>query len=299
MGKLAIISDLHVDINQLGEWELGQLVEVLQAKEITRVHLAGDTANQIDRLLATVKLLEECGISVTYNFGNHEMPSLVGEQEIEDYQDHHFLNQNFLSLNEELVLVAFNGWYDYSYGLETDQAKILAAKNLYWYDRLIDRELDDPKTNDRLLERLATLLDQLQQQNKQVVIATHFVPRREFIVYQRGRYERWNQLNAFLGSEKTGQLFDQYANIQQVVFGHTHRLFPAQKINGTIYRCQPLGYYYEWQLTREFVLENQLMSSFNPMNVRSVLKDHQAEYQAFRNKHLKSEFTKGMTVIDY
>lgn len=299
MGKLAIISDLHVDINQLGEWELEQLVEVLQAKKITRVHLAGDTANRVEKLLATVKTIEASGIPVTYNFGNHEMPSLVGEQEIEEYQEPHFLNQNFLSLNEELVLVAFNGWYDYSYGVESDQAKILAAKNLYWYDRLIDRELDDPKTNDRLLKRLATLLDQLQQQNKQVIIATHFVPKRDFIVYQSGRYERWNQLNAFLGSEKTGELFDQYEHIQQVVFGHTHRLFPAQKINGILYSGRPFGYYYEWQLTREFVLENQLMAAFNPLKVRSVLKDHQEEYQAFRKKHLKSEFAKGMTVIDY
>ncbi|MCZ1223521.1 metallophosphoesterase, partial [Enterococcus faecium] len=54
MGKLAIISDLHVDINKFGESELMQLWQVLQKHKITRLHLAGDTANKVDRCLAVV-----------------------------------------------------------------------------------------------------------------------------------------------------------------------------------------------------------------------------------------------------
>lgn len=55
MGKLAIISDLHVDINKFGESELMQLWQVLQKHKITRLHLAGDTANKVDRCLAVVE----------------------------------------------------------------------------------------------------------------------------------------------------------------------------------------------------------------------------------------------------
>ncbi|MBP1041226.1 metallophosphoesterase [Vagococcus sp. BWB3-3] len=299
MGKLAILSDLHVDINQLGDNELRQLVEVLQAKAITHVHLAGDTANKLEGLWGVVKFIEDHQISVTYNFGNHEMPDLANEQGIEAYPDTHFLNFKSISLNASQVLLAFNGWYDYSYALEKDQAKILASKNLYWYDRFIQRELADPKTQEVILHQLQLVLDQLAEMNKQVIIATHFVPKREFIVYQQGRYARWNQLNAFLGSEGTGQLFDQYDHIQQVVFGHTHRRFSDQLLGGTIYSARPLGYFYEWQLTRNFMLENQLMTSFNPMKVRGILKHHKEAFNRFRREHLKAEFTESMTVIEY
>lgn len=299
MRKLAVISDLHVDINRLGEKELGLLVEVLQAQTITHVHLAGDVANKLERVLHTVAFIEAHGIPVTYNFGNHEMPSLKTEQEIEQYPESHFLNQQTIRLNEDTVLLAFNGWYDYSYALEKDHKKILAAKNLYWYDRFIHREHDDVRTQHIILEQLAGVLDYLQACGKQVIIATHFVPKREFIVYQKGKYERWNQLNAFLGSARTGELFDRYDHIKQVVFGHTHRRFSDQVLNGTRYSCHPFGYYFEWQLTREFVLGHYLMDSFNPMKVRGVLKNYQPAFEAYRNDHLKDEFIKGMTLITY
>lgn len=54
MGKLAVISDLHVDINKFGESQMNDLWQVLQKKEITRLHLAGDIANKVNQALAVV-----------------------------------------------------------------------------------------------------------------------------------------------------------------------------------------------------------------------------------------------------
>lgn len=298
MGKLAVISDLHVDINKIGDWELGQLTEVLREQQVTRVHLAGDTANTVERLLEVVTYLETEKFIVTYNFGNHEMPDVLAE-EIEAYPEPHFLNQAYVSLNDELVLLAYNGWYDYSFSLDNDDSKSLAAKNLYWYDRLIERDGSDPDILQDILVRLEKVLDELQAKNKSVIVATHFVPRREFIVNQKGRYARWNQLNAFLGSAKMGELFDQYDNITQVVFGHTHRHFELETINGAEYIARPFGYFYEWFLTRDFVLENNLMKEFNPMGVRRVLKEHQAAFQAYRQSHIKKELKGSMTIVDF
>lgn len=299
MGKLAIISDLHVDINQFSEQELLLLIEVLQEKQITHLHLAGDIANHVSRVLEVLAFIRSNHLTVTYNFGNHEMPSLTDVAEIEHYPDRSFLNQQVINLNEKLVLLAFNGWYDYSFSDESDDKKILAAKNLYWYDRFIHREASDPIINQQILEKLKTVLDQLASEEKQVVIATHFVPKQEFIVYQKGKYKRWNELNAFLGSKKTGELLDQYTNIQQVVFGHTHRRFEEQTIHETIYSCHPLGYYFEWQLTRTFILSQKLAEQFNPMKTRGILKANKEAFQEFRLLHLKEEFEKGMTIIDY
>lgn len=299
MGKLGIMSDLHVDINKIGQFELELLTDLLHEKKITHLHLAGDTANQVAILLDTLSFIESKGIPVTFNFGNHELPSIKKTIEMEDYPDYRFLNHSYKELNNQLVLLGVNGWYDYSFALEKDYDKIVAAKNLYWYDRMIERPLNDPDMLISILKELKYSLDILKKADKQVIVATHFVPKQEFVRYFEGKYERWNQINAFLGSKATGDLFETYDNIQQVVFGHTHRRFDKQIINGISYSARPLGYFYEWHLTKNFMLENELMTAFNPYKVRQLLRTHQDSFNVYQTKHLKSEFNQALTIINY
>lgn len=299
MGKLAIMSDLHVDINKLEQQEINQLITILKKQRITHLHLAGDTANTVERLIETVQQIEQSGIPVTFNFGNHELPHLKSNNEMENYSDPHFLNNAFINLNDQLVLLSFNGWYDYSFALEQDFSKITTAKNLYWYDRVINRYASDPEVLTTILEKLSMTLDELKKRNKQVIIATHFVPKQEFIRYFTGEYERWNQINAFLGSKVTGELFEKYNNIQHVVFGHTHRRFTDQTIHNIVYSARPFGYFYEWRLTKNFMLENNLMTVFNPYKVRRILRNHQEHFSDYRLKHLQEEFSQAITIIDY
>lgn len=299
MGKLAIMSDLHVDINRLAEPEFALLVEVLREKQITRVHFAGDTANKIATTLAVNHYFEQAGFPVTFNLGNHEMADLSGEEAIEHFPDHDFLNLRTKRLNEQTVLLGLNGWYDYQFSELSDPQQISAMKNLYWYDRNIKRAADDLITNQKMLTAVKTVLDDLAQKKQQVVIATHFVPQAAFIVTLTGKYQVWNKLNAFLGSRSLGELFDQYDNLQQVVFGHTHRRFPDQVIHGTRYSCRPFGYFYEWRLTRDFVLANHLVTEYNPMKLRPVIRQHQPAFDQYRNAHLKIEFAQAMTIVDY
>lgn len=299
MGRLGIMSDLHVDINKLGQFELELLNDLLHEKKITHLHLAGDTANQVAILLDTLSFIESKGISVTFNFGNHELPSIKKTIEMENYPDSRFLNHSYKELNNQLVLLGVNGWYDYSFALEKDYDKIVAAKKLYWYDRIIERPLNDPDMLVSILKELKYSLDALKNAGKQVIVATHFVPKQEFVRYFDGEYERWNQINAFLGAKATGELLEIYDNIQQVVFGHTHRRIDNQVINGISYSARPLGYFYEWHLTKDFMLENKLMTSFNPYKVRRILRNQQDEFNEYRAKHLKKEFSDALTIIDY
>ncbi|MFY8331630.1 metallophosphoesterase [Vagococcus carniphilus] len=299
MGRLGIMSDLHVDINKLGQFELELLTDLLHEKKITHLHLAGDTANQVAFLLDTLSFIESKGIPATFNFGNHELPSIKKTIEMEDYPDSRFLNHSHKELNNQLVLLGVNGWYDYSFALEKDYDKIVASKNLYWYDRIIERPLNDPDTLVSILKELKYSLDDLKNAGKQVIVATHFVPKQEFVRYFEGEYERWNQINAFLGAKATGELLETYNNIQQVVFGHTHRRIDNQVINGISYSARPLGYFYEWHLTKDFMLENKLMTSFNPYKVRRILRNQQDEFNEYRAKHLKKEFSDALTIIDY
>ncbi|MGM0123027.1 hypothetical protein IGI37_000393 [Enterococcus sp. AZ194] len=298
MGRLAIISDLHVDINHFTEIELQQLVDVLLAEHVTHLHLAGDTANRLETCQKVIQFFSG-SIPTTFIFGNHELADVTGEAMMAHFPDDHFLNERFVPLNEKKVLLGFTGWYDYSYSTMKTTEEIVRLKNLYWYDRLIDREFSDPEVNQLGILRLEKILKDLEEKELKVVLATHFVPKKEFIVYQTGKYQRWNQLNAFLGSEELGQLIDRFPNVERVVFGHTHRKFEDTKLQQTIYSCRPFGYFYEWQLTRRFIQENQLMESFQMAKIRSILKTHQEAFDEYKKSHLKQEFQSSMTLIDY
>ncbi|MEG2707563.1 MAG: metallophosphoesterase [Vagococcus sp.] len=299
MGRLGIMSDLHVDINQFTPKELLVLTTVLKQQQVTHLHLAGDTANQVTRVLETVDFIEQQGIAITFNFGNHELPSIASPKEMEAYPDHRFLNLTTHPLNTNLVLLGLNGWYDYSFSLETNQQAILASKQRFWYDRLIERHMSDPEVMTHILENLTTVLDALYQEGKEVILATHFVPQEQFIHYHTGKYERFNQINAFLGSQALGELINTSPHVKQVVFGHTHRQFESTVIHGTEYTAKPFGYFYEWQLTQTFMKSTNLMTQFNPMKVRKLLKMHQPEFNQFKEQHLAQEFTKKITLIDY
>ncbi|MGX7174217.1 metallophosphoesterase [Enterococcus ratti] len=298
MTKLAIISDLHVDINKFNEKELHILFDVLAQKEITRLHLAGDVANKVDRCQAVVEFFIKKGLPTTFNFGNHELADVAVEEQMNHFPDVHFLNERYLALNDHTVLLGINGWYDYQFSELKENQQILRMKNLYWYDRLIQRKGTDLEVNARVLKASKRLLESIASKGLEVVLATHFVPKKEFIIYHKAPYERWNNLNAFLGSASFGKLLDHYTNIKQVVFGHTHQRFEDKIIHGTKYSCRPFGYYYEWQLTRKFVREIQRIS-YRPMKLRTLLRAYNPEFINYRNKYLAKEFDKAMTIIPY
>ncbi|MCZ1224479.1 metallophosphoesterase, partial [Enterococcus faecium] len=257
-----------------------------QKHKITRLHLAGDTANKVDRCLAVVEFFVNKGLSTTFHFGNHELADVPNEQMMDHFPDPHFLNERYIALNEQTVLLGMNGWYDYQFSELKDYEAIVRMKRLYWYDRFIQRGKTDLEVNAEMLAAAKNLLDQLEAKKLEVILSTHFVPKRAFIMYQSAPYERWNKLNAFLGSESFGELLDRYSNIKQVVFGHTHRRFEDKSIGHTIYSCRPFGYYYEWQLTRDFVLKEQLLDSYDPMKLRVLLRAHHPAFQAYQTQHL-------------
>ncbi|MGI6154789.1 MAG: metallophosphoesterase [Enterococcus sp.] len=297
MGKLAVISDLHADINRLSSIELAMLWQTLKQAQVTHLHLAGDIANHPQATQAVVAYFQK-HVPTTYHWGNHEMVGLNGETEIEAYKDQAFLNFKSVSLNEETLLLGVNGWYDYRFSELQEESKIRQLKELYWFDRNIKRLGSDPQISEQINQRLYQTLKQLPKEKK-IILSTHFVPKREFIVFQTGEHARWNQLNAFLGSEGFGEVLDEFSQVQHVIFGHTHRRFEPKKIKQTWYHCRPFGYYYEWQLTRQFVFERQLAQKYRPTKLKGVLKKHQSAFDDYKKIHLFNEFQQGITLIDY
>ena len=297
MGKLAVLTDLHVDINHLEEAELKQFRDELVRQGITHFHLAGDLANKVERAVATAEFFQE-RIPTTFHWGNHEMADIHDESDFEDFNHPQFLNFDQVELAKDTVLVGVNGWYDYRFSDMEDQKEIVRLKNLFWYDRMIDREGLDPEISQRVSARLEATLQQIPE-TKNVIVATHFVPREEFIVQHTGKYTRWNHLNAFLGSKMFGESLAKFSNVQQVIFGHTHRRFGTETIEDVVYHCRPFGYFFEWRLTRDFVLGNQLAESFNPTKMRGLLRKNQEAFDAYKKEHLLEEFQRSLTIIPY
>ncbi|WP_430610827.1 metallophosphoesterase [Enterococcus sp. DIV0876] len=297
MGKLAIISDLHADINHLSDSHFQQIADYLKQQQVDHLHLAGDIANKKERALAVIGFFQGQGLSVTFHWGNHEMADLT-EQDIEGFDHPAFLNFQSIALSDTHLLLGVNGWYDYQYSDLTSEKEIMRLKRLFWYDRMIHRQGTDPEISHAINQHLRKVLATIPA-DKHVILSTHFVPQPAFIVRQTGKYARWNHLNAFLGSPEFGAVVAEFPQVQQVVFGHTHRRFEPKHIAGALYHCRPLGYYYEWAMTRRFVQENQLTDSYQPTKIRGMLRQYDAAFAAYKQVHLIEELEQGITFITY
>lgn len=232
MKRLAVLSDVHIDINQLAETEWAMLVKLLLDEHINHVHLAGDIANTKQQALAFVDYLSNY-FPTTFHWGNHEMADLT-EGEIEHYLDPRFLNFRFFALSDTTWLLGINGWYD----------------------RFIQREARDPVVMQQIAENFVAIMRTVPK-DKRVIVSTHFVPNQAFVQTFTGKYAKWNQINAFLGSPKIGQMATEFLQIKALVFGHTHHRFGSVQVGGIHYECRPLGYAYECRSMREALKQKQ------------------------------------------
>ena len=284
MTKLAIMSDLHIDLNHFGDFEIQTIKQLLQTQKIDHLHLAGDISNHFySQTLPFVKELEK-DVKVTYNLGNHDMLDLEEKQiQALDFQTHEI---------GEASLLALHAWYDYSFSSQ-DPAKIERLKKTFWFDRRLQRLQDDPVIVQESLEKLHQTLTTLE--NQKLIVAMHFVPHQRFLM----THPRFAPFNAFLGSQKFHDLFVQH-QIKDVAFGHAHRSFGDVSLDGVTYHSRPLGYIREWNLTIDFVNQHP---EYNPTGSWNLSRRYNAikhlkEFQDYKNKHLSKEFLNSMTIFE-
>ncbi|MBM7636860.1 metallophosphoesterase [Streptococcus saliviloxodontae] len=284
MTRLAIMSDLHIDLNQFGDFELETLKQVLSEEGISHLHLAGDISNH--HYTTSLPFMKTIGeqVKLTYNLGNHDMLDL-DEKTIQtlDFQVHNL---------GSCYLLAFHGWYDYSFSPEKSFEQNLAFKNRFWFDRRLKRDLSDPDITKKVLEKLDKHLSQL---DKPVIIAMHFVPHSDFTM----THATFKPFNAFLGSQAFHDLFSKH-RVADVVFGHVHRSYGTQVIDGIRYHSRPLGYIREWDLTIDYVSKHPELNPTGTWNLskRYNLVKKRPDYQDYQKQHFKEELKKSMTVFD-
>ncbi|MFC3931646.1 metallophosphoesterase [Streptococcus dentapri] len=283
MTKLAVMSDLHIDLNHFDSLEQQSLLKTLKEQGIDHLHLAGDISNHHKEI--SLPFFEQVSkqVKLTYNLGNHDMLNL-SDSEIEA------LDFQIYNLGERQLL-AFHGWYDYSFSDEPLD-KIRKRKKNFWFDRRLKRIDDDPMITNQILDKLENRLKLLDPQK--LIIAMHFVPHQDFTM----THERFIPFNAFLGSQKFHQLFAQYG-VRDVVFGHAHRSYGDLTIDGVRYHSRPLGYIREWDLSINFVAEHPELNPSGTWNLskRYNLIKNTPEYQAYKEAHLQSELLNSMTIF--
>ena len=232
MTRIGFMSDLHLDSNQFGEAERMQLLQVLQEEQIDHLHLAGDISNDFKQMSLPFIQDLQTQLPVSFNLGNHDMLYL-SEEEIHQYD---FQVQTF----GDSHLVSLAGWYDYSFVPEKSKEAHLRTKNTFWFDRRLERPLDDPTITQEVLSQLDQVLASL---DGRIIVALHFVPHKDFLV----SHPYFQKFNAFLGSQAFHDLFVKHG-VRDVVFGHLHHRHSSRIIDGIQYSTRPLGYVREWQL---------------------------------------------------
>ena len=284
MTRIGFMSDLHLDSNQFGHFELETLKEVLKKERIDHLHIAGDLSN--DLIHISLPFIEDLRqeIPTSFNLGNHDMLGL-SEQENSGYD---FQIQQF----GQTKLVSFSGWYDYSFVPEKSKEEHLRTKNNFWFDRRLDRELDDPSLTAHSLLQLKKLLASL---DGPIIIALHFVPHQDFL-YDHPYFQRFN---AFLGSQAFHQLFVKY-EVTDVVFGHLHHRHHIRVIDGVRYHMRPLGYIREWKLTQNFFNDfpqHKISQMYRLHKRYNTVKDLE-EFLNYKKKHLADELRDALTILD-
>ena len=284
MTRIGFMSDLHLDSNQFGHFELETLKYILKKERIDHLHIAGDLSNDLAHI--SLPFIEELRqeLPTSFNLGNHDMLGL-SEQEISNYD---FQFQQF----GQTKLVSFSGWYDYSFVPEKSKEEHLRTKNNFWFDRRLDRELDDPSITAYSLLQLEKLLASL---DGPIIIALHFVPHQDFL-YDHPYFQRFN---AFLGSQAFHQLFVKYG-VKDVVFGHLHHRNHSRVIDGVRYHMRPLGYIREWKLTQNFFNafpQHKISQMYHLHNRYNAVKDLE-EFLAYKKNHLADELRNALTILD-
>lgn len=263
--KTVFLSDLHVDINK--DYNVpGVFSAYLKAQNAALAVIAGDVSENQEETLRTLEEIEQrAGVRVLFVPGNHDLWGKTDGTDIRQIYARYEENEHCLCGKDavfgELAFVGDAGWYDYSFGNSRYTSADFDRMELHgrtWQDKLRnDWTKDNIGRSEWMTDRLRRRMEALP--GKRLVLVTHMLPVREFTVPE----ERpdWDYFNAFLGSEKLGELCVSQG-VEISVCGHVHYRKSFRR-DGVYWMCRCLNYESEWQrqegeLLREDICRRQV-----------------------------------------
>lgn len=253
MGRIAISSDNHLDVNRVdpatalqiqGQWLLDHQVD--------HYFFLGDLFNDFrrtQRYFATLAEQVAGQVTVHYLAGNHDMLKGVSYQELESPLDAQYFHDRFLDLpGSDWRVIGNNGWYDYDFSTFHDQPAAVAQwKRVCWLDGGISQPLSDPARMARVRQQVAHQLLLAAQAHRRVLFLTHFAPRHQALLakparVQGPRMERsFQMIRALMGSDSLGTLLEGSGVVDRVVYGHLHGIHPRFVSGGVSYQNAAVG----------------------------------------------------------
>lgn len=249
--KLAMISDIHLDVNRKYP-VLACIRDVFRENNADALLVAGDIAENLDALQGSVLWLEYyLEKPVFYVPGNHDLwdrnePERSTDDIYEAFRkDIHCLSGKHVTLKEGVELVGDAGWYDYSLGdssFSKEEYDAMTCQGRTWQDHNFnDWTRDNKAANERMLAELKKHLDECEP-GARIIVMTHMLPNKLFTVPTARR--EWGYFNAFLGSDAYQALYEQYP-VTDAICGHVHYR-KKEELNGITYHCVCLNYWNEW-----------------------------------------------------
>lgn len=251
--KTAVISDIHIDVNE--EYDvIGGIVEYVCRNEVELLLIAGDISSYPEKTMEAVRRLEELsGVKVLYVPGNHDMwnKDSVYNSNDEIYEkylaDEHCLSGKIFETDDHII-IGDVAWYDYSFGnhekFEQQDFETMTYEGRTWQDSLFNTW--SKKNEERcqwFLERFQKLIDENKNKGKKFVLVTHMISHEAFAVPENVNHI-WSFFNAFLGSKELTK-FCVENQVAYSVCGHVHYRNTFTQ-NQVTWMCRCLNYHTEW-----------------------------------------------------
>ncbi|RED51733.1 metallophosphoesterase [Cohnella phaseoli] len=252
--KIGIISDLHVDLNELaGEPSIEEaLIEVAGERRLDGLIVAGDISNDANRSLAVLhELKRRCGIPVWFVPGNHDYWSKINGnrdtwsiyRQFQTFEG--CLSERPAVLDNGWVILGNSGWYDYTMGepgYTFDDFERMHAMDRTWQDSLyVTWGMSNRDIHKYFYDSLEREL--AEHRGKSIVMVTHMLGHPYFKVPMP--HPQWSYFNAFLGSTEYAELYRRYG-VRYGIMGHVHYRKDYEE-QGTKLICSCLGYRKEWR----------------------------------------------------
>lgn len=247
--KIAMSSDNHLDVNRIDiELICNQQADFLNKNDISYYLFAGDLFNNFEKTFSYFEnLSSKTNAEIKFIAGNHDMLNGITFEELQDPNiSTMYLHNKFIDIpNTDWRIIGNNGWYDYSFSsLKNNPVKIQQWKNSFWIDNTIIKPINDFEYVDLVVNQMKSQLDA--SANKKVILMTHFAPQYETLWKKpkdlSPKFETvFEMVNAFLGSQKTGNLIQEYDNVYYTLYGHVHGVHPPLILSNNTYINQAVG----------------------------------------------------------
>ena len=240
--KIIATGDLHYGLKTAGDRSTEELAEKVNKSDAHVFIIAGDISKGPENLEKCLVLFEQFKGHKMLVAGNHDIWSTNGSS-LHIYRDtlkklvkkhgFHYLDDSPFIL-DKTGFAGTIGWYDYSFRLKDLNIPMEYYEKKYfprvasWNDRkYVKWDYSDIEFLDYILNKLKSHIDSITEKVEKIVCVTHHLPFKSMTL--KTGHPPWDFAQAYLGSEKIGELYMDYEKIKVAICAHSHRETYTQK----------------------------------------------------------------------